>query len=225
PPGYVGYEEGGRLTEAVRKRPYRVILFDELEKAHPEVWNLLLQILEDGVLTDSQGQKADFRNAVIVMTTNAGADALSAQEHPLGFGSRGEESRQSAVRGALKKLFRPEFLNRIDEIICFQKLTIEEVQEIARLMLRQSGQRLAAQGIRLEADGAAAALIAQEGQDPTLGVRPLRRYLRAHLEDPAAELLLSGELSRGDALRVTAEGQKLALTVQRPGAAPAGEKT
>ncbi len=223
PPSYVGYEEGGRLTEAVRKRPYRVILFDELEKAHPEVWNLLLQILEDGALTDSQGQKADFRNAVIVMTTNAGADALSAQEHPLGFGSRGEESRQSALRGALKKLFRPEFLNRIAEIICFQKLTGAEVQEIARLMLRQSGQRLAAQGVRLEADHEAVALIAQEGHDPTLGVRPLRRYLRAHLEDPAAELLLSGGLGRGDVLRVSAEGQELSLNVQKSGAAPAGE--
>ncbi|MCD7829669.1 MAG: ATP-dependent Clp protease ATP-binding subunit, partial [Clostridiales bacterium] len=224
PPGYVGYEEGGRLTEAVRKRPYRVILFDELEKAHPEVWNLLLQILEDGALTDSQGQKADFRNAVIVMTTNAGADALSAQEHPLGFGSRGEESRQSAVRGALKKLFRPEFLNRIDEIICFQKLTGDEVQEIARLMLQQSGQRLAAQGVRLEADDGAVELIAREGQDPTLGVRPLRRYIRAHLEDPAAELLLSGKLNRGDTLGVTEEGAALSLSVRQEGAAPAGER-
>ncbi len=205
PPGYVGYEEGGRLTEAVRKRPYRVVLLDELEKAHPEVLNLLLQILEDGVLTDAQGQRADFRNTVIVMTTNAGADAISALERPLGFGSRSEADRQSALQAALKKQFRPEFLNRIDEIICFRKLPAEDVEKIARLMLAQSGKRLEKQGVSLRAEETAVELIAREGQDPAFGVRPLRRYIRAHLEDPAAELLLTGQLGEGSVLKVTAE--------------------
>jgi ATP-dependent Clp protease ATP-binding subunit ClpC len=212
PPGYVGYEEGGRLTEAIRKRPYRVVLFDELEKAHPEVWNLLLQILEDGVLTDSQGQKADFRNAVIVMTTNAGADALESLEHPLGFGTKGETDRKKVLDSSLKRLFRPEFLNRIDEIICFQKLTGAEVEKIAQLMLSRSGERLNKQGIRLETDQSAVKLIAQEGQDAAFGVRPLRRYIRTNLEDPAAELMLTGKIGEGDVLQVTGEGTKLRLT-------------
>lgn len=224
PPGYVGYEEGGRLTEAVRKRPYRVVLFDELEKAHPEVLNLLLQILEDGALTDSQGQKADFRNAVIVMTTNAGAEVLSALEHPLGFGQKGELDRQIALKSALKKRFRPEFLNRIDEIICFQKLSEEEVKDIARLMLNQSGARLKRMGIELCPAPEAVALIAAQGNDPAFGVRPLRRYIRSELEDPAAGLLLNKELQRGDTLQVTAIDGCLSLT-PKSGALPASKES
>lgn len=213
PPGYVGYEEGGRLTEAVRKRPYRVVLFDELEKAHREVWNLLLQILEDGVLTDAQGQRADFRNTVIVMTTNAGADALTALEQPLGFGTAQTPNRAKALKSALRKQFRPEFLNRIDEIICFQKLTTEEVEQIARLMLSQTEKRLQRLGVSLDITAQAVSLVASAGRDPAYGVRPLRRLIRAEVENPTAELLLSGSLTSGQTLCLDAESESLKLKV------------
>ncbi len=212
PPGYVGYEEGGRLTEAVRRRPYRVVLLDELEKAHPEVLNLLLQVLEDGVLTDSQGQKADFRSAVIVMTTNAGAE--SALRQPLGFGAGGQRDRDRALEAALQQQFRPEFLNRIDEILCFHPLEPAEVEQVASLLLRRSQQRLERRGVRLEVEPEALGLIAAAGRDPRFGVRPLRRYLRAHLEDPAAELLLSGKLGAGGVLRVRREAEELRLCAE-----------
>lgn len=216
PPGYVGYEEGGRLTEAIRKRPYRVVLFDELEKAHPDVWNLLLQILEDGVLTDSQGQKADFRNAVLIMTTNAGAEVLASAARPLGFSPTQPDDTEKALQTALRKVFRPEFLNRIDEIICFQPLTEEEVQEIAALMLNQSLNRLQKQHITVTYTQQALAAVSRQGHDSTYGVRPMRRYLRQALENPAAELLLNGQLCPGSGLTVDAEGEKLTLTVQAP---------
>lgn len=216
PPGYVGYEEGGRLTEAIRKRPYRVVLFDELEKAHPDVWNLLLQILEDGVLTDSQGQKADFRNAVLIMTTNAGAEVLASAARPLGFSPTQPDDTEKALQAALRKVFRPEFLNRIDEIICFQPLTEEEVQEIAALMLNQSLNRLQKQHITVTYTQQALATVTQQGHDPTYGVRPMRRYLRQALENPAAELLLEGRLCPGSGLTVDAEGGKLTLSVKAP---------
>ena len=216
PPGYVGYEEGGRLTEAIRKRPYRVVLFDELEKAHPDVWNLLLQILEDGVLTDSQGQKADFRNAVLIMTTNAGAEVLASAARPLGFSPTQPDDTEKALQTALRKVFRPEFLNRIDEIICFQPLTEEEVQEIAALMLNQSLKRLQKQHITVTYTQQALAAVSRQGHDSTYGVRPMRRYLRQALENPAAELLLEGQLCPGSGLTVDAEGENLTLTVQAP---------
>lgn len=216
PPGYVGYEEGGRLTEAIRKRPYRVVLFDELEKAHPDVWNLLLQILEDGVLTDSQGQKADFRNAILIMTTNAGAEVLASAARPLGFSPTQPDDTEKALQTALRKVFRPEFLNRIDEIICFQPLSEPEVQEIAMLMLNQSRKRLQKQHITVTYTQQALATVTQQGHDPTYGVRPMRRYLRQALENPAAELLLNGQLCPGSGLTVDAEGENLTLTVQAP---------
>lgn len=216
PPGYVGYEEGGRLTEAIRKRPYRVVLFDELEKAHPDVWNLLLQILEDGVLTDSQGQKADFRNAILIMTTNAGAEVLASAARPLGFSPTQPGDTEKALQAALRKVFRPEFLNRIDEIICFQPLSEPEVQEIAMLMLNQSLKRLQKQHITVTYTQQALATVTQQGHDPTYGVRPMRRYLRQALENPAAELLLNGQLYPGSGLTVDAEGGKLTLTVKAP---------
>lgn len=216
PPGYVGYEEGGRLTEAIRKRPYRVVLFDELEKAHPDVWNLLLQILEDGVLTDSQGQKADFRNAILIMTTNAGAEVLASAARPLGFSPTQPGDTEKALQAALRKVFRPEFLNRIDEIICFQPLTEEEVQEIAALMLNQSLNRLQKQHITVTYTQQALATVTQQGHDPTYGVRPMRRYLRQALENPAAELLLEGRLCPGSGLVVDAEGGELTLSVKAP---------
>ena len=216
PPGYVGYEEGGRLTEAIRKRPYRVVLFDELEKAHPDVWNLLLQILEDGVLTDSHGQKADFRNAVLIMTTNAGAEVLASAARPLGFSPTQPDDTEKALQTALRKVFRPEFLNRIDEIICFQPLSEPEVQEIAMLMLNQSRKRLQKQHITVTYTQQALATVTQQGHDPTYGVRPMRRYLRQALENPAAELLLEGRLCPGSGLVVDAEGGELTLSVKAP---------
>lgn len=216
PPGYVGYEEGGRLTEAIRKRPYRVVLFDELEKAHPDVWNLLLQILEDGALTDSHGQKADFRNAILIMTTNAGADVLASAARPLGFSPTQLGDTEKALQTTLRKVFRPEFLNRIDEIICFQPLAEEEVREIATLMLNQSLKRLGKQHIAVTYTQQALTTVAQQGHDPTYGVRPMRRYLRQELENPAAELLLQGQLCPGSQLTVDAEGERLTLKVKAP---------
>lgn len=212
PPGYVGYEEGGRLTEEIRKRPYRVVLFDELEKAHQDVWNLLLQILEDGTLTDSHGHKADFRNAILIMTTNAGAQALAAAEHPLGFFPTGKQDTDRALQQALRQLFRPEFLNRVDEIICFQPLSDEEMNQIATLMLDRSLRRLRAQGIATRVTPEVPEIVAKFGHDPAYGVRPMRRYLRQELENPAAELLLQGTLYRGSCLTVdTAEGHLILM--------------
>lgn len=216
PPGYVGYEEGGRLTEEIRKRPYRVVLFDELEKAHQDVWNLLLQILEDGTLTDSHGHKADFRNAVLIMTTNAGAQALASAEHPLGFSPAGQKNTDRALQQALRQVFRPEFLNRVDEIICFQPLSDDEILRIARLMLDRSLQRLKNQGITVQYTDAALETVAQFGHDPAYGVRPMRRYLRRELENPAAELLLQGALCEGSTLSVDANGEHLMLVPTAP---------
>ena len=216
PPGYVGYEEGGRLTEEIRKRPYRVVLFDELEKAHQDVWNLLLQILEDGTLSDSHGHKADFRNAVLIMTTNAGAQALASAEHPLGFSPAGQKNTDRALQQALRQVFRPEFLNRVDEIICFQPLSDDEILRIARLMLDRSLQRLKNQGITVQYTDVALDTVAQFGHDPAYGVRPMRRYLRRELENPAAELLLQGALCEGSTLSVDANGEHLTLVPTAP---------
>ena len=212
PPGYVGYEEGGRLTEAVRRRPYQVVLLDELEKAHPEVLNLLLQILEDGILTDAQGHRADFRSTVIVMTTNAGAESTVRQ--PLGFGSGDKADQDKTLNTALRSQFRPEFLNRIDEILCFHPLNEGEVEQVASLLLEHSQKRLERRGVRLQVEPEAIGLIAAAGRDPRFGVRPLRRYIRAHLEDPAAELLLSGKLGEGGVLRVSREADRLRLCAE-----------
>lgn len=210
PPGYVGHEEGGQLTEAVRRRPYRVILLDELEKAHADIWNLLLQIMEEGTLTDSQGNKADFRNTVLVMTTNAGADVLGRQ--PLGFGSQSDADHQQTARKALSKLFRPEFLNRLDEIVCFHQLDREAREEIASIMVNQAGQRFQKLGIALELSSDALSLIAAQGEDVTYGVRPLRRFIRHQIEDPAAGLILEGKLPGGSRLRVEVSEKSLSLT-------------
>ena len=197
PPGYVGHDEGGQLTEKVRRRPYCVVLFDELEKAHEDVWSLLLQIMEDGVLTDSQGRKADFRNAVVVMTSNVGARTLTAQGRSLGFSAPEEDAvsfqrLSAAVLSEVKKTFRPEFLNRLDEIVVFRPLTRKDLTSIARTMLETVSRRLAEKGIILTVTEEAAAFIAQKGYDPTYGARPLRRVIRTHLEDPAARLVLEG---------------------------------
>ena len=216
PPGYVGHEEGGQLTEQIRRRPYAVVLFDEIEKAHRSVWNLLLQILEDGCLTDSHGRRADFRNAVVVMTSNVGARQMTSA-HPLGFAGEeaGDEARQERVRRAvreeLKKTFRPEFLNRIDDTIIFRQLGEEDLEEIARRMLKESGARMAELGLRLSAGDEAVARLARECRDPAHGARPLRRALRQKVEDAVAEGLLSGRFQKGDRLLLTVYKMDIAI--------------
>ena len=214
PPGYVGHEEGGQLTEEIRRRPYSVVLFDELEKANDQVWNLLLQILEDGALTDAQGKKADFRNAVLILTSNLGAQAWTG--HPLGFGTPDQADYEKAVRAALRKTFRPEFLNRLDEVICFTPLTTEQVARIAQNMLSKTARRLELKGVTLTVLPGGLEVMARQGSDPEYGARPLRRYLREELENPAAEALLSGALSAGSTLVVDGAGDHLKLDI-RPG--------
>ncbi len=206
PPGYIGYDAGGQLTEAVRRRPYRVILFDEIEKAHPEVFNILLQILEDGRLTDGQGRTVDFRNTVVIMTSNLGTGNLT--RHHAGFHTDSHEAEdatarlQESVNNALKQTFRPEFLNRIDETIIFHPLTREQIVQVVGLMVQDVAQRLAEQEITFELTGAAADWLAREGFDPAYGARPLRRAIQRHLENPLSRGILAGEFQAGDHLVV-----------------------
>jgi ATP-dependent Clp protease ATP-binding subunit ClpC len=200
PPGYVGFEEGGQLTEQVRRRPYTVVLFDEIEKAHPDTYNLLLQILEDGRLTDSQGRSVDFRHALLIMTSNVGARRL-AGEGRVGFGEQTADGKQEAL-SELKKLFRPEFLNRVDEIVVFRSLTPPQVERIACRLLDELKGRLKTLGYGCEADPAVAGLLAKAGFDPVYGARPLRRALQSRVEDPLAERLLAGAYQKGDTVRI-----------------------
>ena len=216
PPGYVGYDEGGQLTEKVRRKPYSVVLFDEIEKAHEDVWNVLLQILEDGAVTDSQGRRVDFRSAVIVMTSNVGAKSITAAPMPLGFAANareGGETHFGAVKKAataeLRRTFRPEFLNRVDETIVFRPLSEENMAEIARRLLKKTAARMEALGIRFVFDDVAARLLAQRGTDASYGARPLRRLISAEVEDALASLLLEGTLTRGDTAVLTAENGTL----------------
>ena len=238
PPGYVGHEEGGQLTEKVRRKPYSVVLFDEIEKAHPDVWNILLQILEDGIVTDSQGRRVDFKNTIIVMTSNVGAKNITAAETPLGFHSgdksaeedetkRYERIRQ-AVMDDLKKTFRPEFLNRIDEIIVFRQLTQENIREIASRMLQVTGRRMAEQGITLDVDDDALTELARDGFDPQYGARPLRRSIQNLVEDAVAEQMLEGRLRSGGTAhvrlhdgKVVIESESAPADAPQPEAAPA----
>jgi ATP-dependent Clp protease ATP-binding subunit ClpC len=206
PPGYIGYEEGGQLTEAVRRRPYQVILFDEIEKAHPEVWNALLQILEDGRLTDGQGHTVDFRNTVIIMTSNIGTK-FAMYGGTLGFlkaeqVSEDDREAKREIEKGLKKTFRPEFLNRIDEVIIFHVLTEEDVRQIVDLQMREISQRLADKGITIELTEAARDWLAKEGYDPQFGARPLRRTLQRRVESPLSIRLLHGEFKEGDMVMV-----------------------
>ncbi|MES0360813.1 MAG: AAA family ATPase [Anaerolineales bacterium] len=205
PPGYVGYEEGGQLTEAVRRRPYRVILFDEIEKAHPEVWNSLLQILDDGRLTDGQGRVVNFRNTVLIMTSNLGTEYIN-KSGSFGFltGSADNEEREahSKIEKALKDTFRPEFLNRIDEIITFSSLSIEQMQQIVDLQMEEIQERLCEHDLTVDLTPAAREWLANEGFDPAFGARPLRRALQKHVESPLSISLLSGEFKSGDTVIV-----------------------
>ena len=216
PPGYVGYDEGGQLTEAVRRRPYRVILLDEIEKAHPDVFNILLQILEDGRLTDGHGRTVDFRNTVIIMTSNLGTGYLSRQGvgfNTTGQSAQGEKERlEKSVHDALKQAFRPEFLNRIDETIIFHPLTREQIVQVVGLMVQDVAERLAEQGITFELTQAAADWLAEEGFDPVYGARPLRRAIQRSLENRLSRGILSGEFRSGDHLIVNTEDGNLAVT-------------
>ncbi len=206
PPGYIGYDEGGQLTEAVRRKPYSVLLLDEIEKAHPDVFNILLQILEDGRLTDAQGRKVDFRNTIVIMTSNVGAAAIS-KNQTLGF-SIGDESGLSyedmkeRVMGELKKIFRPELLNRIDEVIVFHKLSKEEIMEIVDLLMKRVREQMAVHEVAIELTTAAKELLVEKGYDPAMGARPLRRAIQRHIEDPLADFVLMSELEPGSTILV-----------------------
>ena len=199
PPGYVGYDQGGQLTEQVRRRPYQVILFDEVEKAHPEVWNSLLQIMEDGRLTDGQGRTVDFRNSVVIMTSNVGAEVV--KRGPLGFATpEFDESKysQSEYGIQLKRLFRPEFLNRIDETIVFENLTKPQIHQIVQLLMKDVSNRMEELGFSVELTEAAAHHLGEIGYDPNYGARPLRRLLQKRVENELSKRLLRGEYATGD---------------------------
>ena len=211
PPGYVGFDEGGQLTKAVRQRPYSVVLFDEIEKAHPDVFNILLQILEEGRLTDAQGRTVDFRNTVIIMTSNVGARDI-AQTTPLGFSDSdqaglSDKEIKTRVMSEMKKLFRPEFLNRVDEIIVFKSLTADELGEIVELMVSDLRDRMVAQNMTINLSEAARKLIAKEGTDTSFGARPLRRAIQRLLEDPISEQILEGRWTSGSVVDVDVEGE------------------
>ena len=224
PPGYVGHEEGGQLTEQVRRRPYCVVLFDEVEKAHPDIWGILLQMMEDGVVTDAQGRKADFKNAIVVLTSNVGAQRITARGGRLGFSAarhtdgqtRSPEELKDAVMEDLKQTFRPELLNRLDETIVFTQLGRGEIRAIARRMLEQVGRRLKALGVTLTWTDEALDTLAKLGFDPDYGARPLRRAIRSGVEDPAAEGLLSGALQAGGSALISCEEGRLALRFSPP---------
>ena len=208
PPGYVGYDEGGQLTEAVRRKPYSVLLLDEIEKAHPDVFNILLQILEDGRLTDAQGRTVDFRNTIVIMTSNIGAKDI-AKNVSFGFAANDDssgtsyEDMKSKIMGDLKKVFRPEFLNRIDEVIVFHKLTREEIKEIVDLLIMRVKAQVSEHDLQLELTEEAKDLLAEKGWDPSMGARPLRRAIQRYIEDPLAdEVLRAGEITTGTTVLV-----------------------
>ncbi|QEO13803.1 ATP-dependent Clp protease ATP-binding subunit [Agromyces intestinalis] len=218
PPGYVGYDEAGQLTERVRRNPYSIVLFDEIEKAHPDVFNLLLQVLDDGRLTDGQGRTVDFRNTVVVMTSNLGSEFLASRSGALGFvagtdasGFSSADDVKARVMGKVREAMRPEFLNRIDEIVLFQKLTQPEIAQIVRLMLGATERRLAAREVAIEVTDAAVEWLGAHGYEPEYGARPLRRLIQREVDDRIADLFVSGDLGDGEAVKVDASGE--ALTV------------
>ena len=212
PPGYVGYDEGGQLTEAVRRRPYSVVLFDEIEKAHPDVFNILLQVLDDGRLTDSQGRVVDFKNTVIILTSNLGSEEI------VEAGVDDFETIRSKVMALLRRHFRPEFLNRLDDIVCFHRLEKEQITGIVRLQLEQLVSRVAQQRMTLEVTDAACAAVADEGYEPAYGARPLKRVIIHRIENPLSLTLLGGKAAEGDTIRVDYDAEKMEFTfdVQKP---------
>lgn len=207
PPGYVGYEEGGQLTEAIRRRPYAVILFDEIEKAHPDVFNIMLQILDDGRVTDSQGRTVDFKNTIIIMTSNIGSQFIL---DVAGDDSRYDEMRDRVME-ALRANFRPEFLNRIDEIIIFHSLTKAELREIVKIQIRRLEERLSEKRMGIEISDQALDFLAEVGYDPVYGARPLKRVIQRELETQIAKRILRGELQEGQVVKVTVENERLSF--------------
>ena len=237
PPGYVGYDEGGQLTEAVRRKPYSVLLLDEIEKAHPDVFNVLLQILEDGRLTDSQGRTVDFRNAIVIMTSNVGAQDIS-KDMSFGFaasdteeGGASYDDMKGRIMGELKKVFRPEFLNRIDEVIVFHKLSKEEIKSIIDLMIARVRVQVAEHSLQLDLTDEAKDLLVDKGWDPGMGARPLRRAIQRYIEDPLAdEVLKAGSMPEGSTVLVERdakgdeEDKPLKLKIVKPRKKPAAKK-
>ncbi|HEY3167322.1 MAG TPA: AAA family ATPase, partial [Candidatus Binatia bacterium] len=206
PPGYVGYEEGGYLTEAVRRRPYSVVLFDEIEKAHPDVFNALLQILEDGRMTDGQGRTVDFKNTVIIMTSNLGSQYI------LELGTHNRKELEQRVNAALRDAFKPEFLNRVDETIIFNNLGRDEIKSIVEIQLKRLRQNLASRKMALEITDRAKALLADKGYDPVYGARPLKRTIQRLIQDPLAIKILEGEFKEGDRVQVDSHGEEFTFT-------------
>jgi len=205
PPGYVGYEEGGQLTEKVRRRPYAVVLLDEIEKAHQDVFNILLQVLEEGRLTDSMGRRVDFRNTIVIMTSNVGAEILR-QKGSLGFASQDKEVTYQDMKTRLldevKKTFKPEFINRLDDTIVFQSLTREDLEKIVDLEVKEFSKRLEQKDLKIELDKSALELLIEKGFDPAFGARPLKRTIQRYIEDPLAEELISGKFKEGSMIKV-----------------------
>jgi ATP-dependent Clp protease ATP-binding subunit ClpB len=208
PPGYVGYDEGGQLTEAVRRKPYSVVLFDEVEKAHPDVFNVLLQVLDDGRITDSQGRTVDFKNTVIIMTSNLGSrhllEGVTGAEIP--------ENVREAVMADLRASFRPEFLNRIDETVLFKPLALEEIERIVDLLLADINKRLVERRVTVSLDAKAKEWVAEKGYDPVFGARPLKRFLQRHLETKLARALIAGEVEEGAQVTFKVKDDALVLT-------------
>ena len=227
PPGYVGHEEGGQLTERVRRAPWSVVLLDELEKAHQDIWSILLQVMEEGVLTDAQGRRTDFRNTVLVMTSNLGARRFS-QGKRLGFSDGGRVERDALERDVLtdaRNTFAPEFLNRLDATLVFHPLETDVLRQIAQNLLAETGARFEKLGVTLETDEAAVELLARQGSSREYGARPLRRAISSLVEDPAADLMLAGRLTRGGTLRVAAEGGQVKVLAKQGRGGIALEKT
>ena len=208
PPGYVGYEEGGQLTEAVRRRPYAVILFDEIEKAHQDVFNVLLQILDDGRLTDSKGRTVDFKNTVLIMTSNLGSREIQAAADD-------DDAMREAVLEELRAHFKPEFLNRIDDIVVFHQLTKKEIVKIIDVQLERLRHMLQERNITLELDDSARELLAVEGYDPAYGARPLKRAIQTLIQNPMAVKLLSGEIVPGQTLKVSGDGTRMKFSTEK----------
>ncbi|MDO9395034.1 MAG: AAA family ATPase, partial [Herbiconiux sp.] len=221
PPGYVGYDEAGQLTERVRRNPYSVVLFDEIEKAHPDVFNLLLQVLDDGRLTDGQGRTVDFRNTVVIMTSNLGSEFLASRSGAMGFvaatpgdttGFGSDKALRDRVMGKLREAMRPEFLNRIDEIVLFRKLEKAQLRQIVSLLLGATRERLAAHEITLTVTDAAIDWMAENGYEPEYGARPLRRLIQRNVDDRIADLLVSGSLADGGAVTLDARDGSLSVS-------------
>ena len=214
PPGYVGYEEGGQLTEQVKRKPYSVVLFDEIEKAHPDVFNVLLQILEDGRLTDGKGRTIDFKNTVVIMTSNVGASTIKKQK-VMGFTSASNEKQEEYERmkdnllEELRKSFRPEFLNRKDDVIVFHELEKEHLKDIVDLMLKDLAKRIEELDIKIEATDKTKEFLVKKGFDPEFGARPLRRAIQKMLEDKLSEEMLEGKVKAGDRITVDSDGEQL----------------